>query len=67
MAVGAAGRGAGAGTVHQGGNYGIRGVTDHGLQVKAVLGERGDSQGALPVGACWKPWAWEAGTWRIRT
>lgn len=48
VSVGAAGGWAGAGVVKHG-DEGVGRVADHGLQVKAVLGERRDGQGPLPA------------------
>lgn len=65
MTVGAAGGGAGAGVVEHGDER-VGRVADHGLQVKAVLGERRDGQGALPAGPRRQPRAREARAWRRR-
>lgn len=65
MTVGAAGGGAGAGVVEHGDER-VGRVADHGLQVKAVLGEGRDGQGALPAGPRWKPRAGETSACRMR-
>lgn len=62
VAVGAAGGGAGARVVEYV-DEGVGRVADHGLQVEAVLGERGDGQRALPAGPRGQPGAGEAGAW----
>lgn len=49
MTVGATSGGAGARVVEHG-DEGVGRVADHGLQVKAVLGEGRDRKGALPAG-----------------
>lgn len=56
VTVRAAGGGAGARVV-QHRDKGVGRVSDHGLQVEAVLRERGNRQRPLPAGPGWKPWA----------